>query len=148
MTNHPVHIITTKSNMSTSAFIPFCEFGGNMSDVGVKIDQFDTPVCNSFQAKILNDQLCYEIDLQKYSNNNNIERELKSGFAFIMDYSEDRQVNFNEENQIFEEDFGLVDSILEAHEAQSATIYLNTIGNYKSFLDINATKSFFQSQLY
>ena len=29
-----------------------------MSAMGVMIDQFDVPVCNSFQAKILNDQLC------------------------------------------------------------------------------------------
>ena len=41
-----------------------------MSSVGVKIDQFDVPVCNSFQAKILNDQLCYEVDLSKVSNKN------------------------------------------------------------------------------
>ena len=32
-----------------------------MSAMGVKIDKFDVPVCNSFQAKILNDQLCYEV---------------------------------------------------------------------------------------
>ena len=62
--SHPVHITTSKANqLSPSAFIPFCEFGGNMSTVGIKIDQFDVPVCNSFQSKILNDQLCYEIGL-------------------------------------------------------------------------------------
>ena len=33
--------------------------------MGVNIKQFDVPVCNSFKAKILNDQLCYEIDLNK-----------------------------------------------------------------------------------
>ena len=30
--------------------------------MGVKIDQFEVPFCNSFKAKTLNDQLCYEID--------------------------------------------------------------------------------------
>ena len=48
-----------------------------MSSVGVKIDQFDVPVCNSFQAKILNAQLCYEVDLNWLSHKHNIKRELK-----------------------------------------------------------------------
>ena len=43
-----------------------------MSTVGVKLDQFDDPVCNSFHAKILNDQLCYEVDLNSFSNKSNI----------------------------------------------------------------------------
>ena len=54
--NHPVHIITKDNLPSPSALIPFCEFGGSMSVVGIKIDQFDVPVCNCFQARILNDQ--------------------------------------------------------------------------------------------
>ena len=49
--NHPVHIKTKDYKISPSAFIPFCDFGGSMSAMGVKIDQFDVPVCNSFQAK-------------------------------------------------------------------------------------------------
>ena len=52
--------------MSPSAFIPFCELAGDMSVVGTKLDKFEVPVCNSFKAKILNDQLCYEIDVNEY----------------------------------------------------------------------------------
>ena len=48
-----------------------------MSTMGVKIDQFDVPVCNSFQAKILNDQLCYEVDLKRFAAKDNIENEVK-----------------------------------------------------------------------
>ena len=33
--NHPVHIIDMEGNLSPSAFIPFCEFGGNMSIMGI-----------------------------------------------------------------------------------------------------------------
>ena len=51
-----------------------------MSAMGVKIDKFDVPVCNSFQAKILNDQLCYEVNLNNFSDTSNIENELKLGF--------------------------------------------------------------------
>ena len=63
-----------------------------MSAVGIKLDQFDDPVCNSFQATLINDQLCYEIDLNRVSNESNIDKELELGFYIFMDYNEDRQL--------------------------------------------------------
>ena len=65
LTNHPVHIQDKDGNLSPTALIPFCDFGGNMSVMGVKIDQFDVPVCNSFRPKIVQDQLCYTVDPNK-----------------------------------------------------------------------------------
>ena len=38
-----------------------------MSAMGIMLDLFDVPVCNSFQARILNDQLCYEVDLNPFA---------------------------------------------------------------------------------
>ena len=99
-----------------------------MSSMGVKINLFDLPVCNRFQAKILNDQLCYEVDLNKISNKDNIENELKTGFVFIMDYNEDRQVTFDKIS-IQLEDKGLVSRMVESHDNEQASIYLDTIGN-------------------
>ena len=37
-----------------------------MSLMGTKISQFSLPVCTSFKAKVLNDQLCYEVDVDQY----------------------------------------------------------------------------------
>ena len=115
--------------MSPSAFIPFCDFGGNMSAMGVMIDQFDVPVCNSFQAKIFKDQLCYEVDLNSMSNKNknNIGKELQTGFYFLMDYNEDRQVTFD--HIVGEErEFNLATSLANADHYDQASIYLNTVG--------------------
>ena len=125
---HPVHIVTEENKNSPTAFIPFCEFGGNMSAVGVTIDQFDIPVCNSFEGKIINDQLCYEVDLNRFSNKVNIIEELKTGFAFIMDYNEDRQITFNQGSEKVI-DKGLVSRIDGAErDSQHAFVYLSTIG--------------------
>ena len=125
---HPVHIVTKDNKISPTAFIPFCEFGGNMSAVGVTIDQFDIPVCNSFEGKIINDQLCYEVDLNRFSNKDNIIEELKTGFAFIMDYNEDRQITFNQGSEKVI-DKGLVSRIDGAErDSQHAFVYLSTIG--------------------
>ena len=125
--SHPVHIFVKGNKLSPSAFIPFCEFGGNMSAMGAKIPQFEVPVCNSFEPKILNDQLCYEVDLKKFSDRNNKIRYLESGFAFIMDFNEDRQSRFVNEFKRKTE-IGLVNWISESNHEQSAFIYMNTVG--------------------
>ena len=130
--NHPVHIMNTEKEISPSAFIPFCDFGGgNMSLLGKKIDQFEVPVCNSFQAKILNDQLCYEVDLNKFSNNIDKNKELKLGLNFIMDYNEDRQVTFNKAVGSKKDlGQGLIGKILERSQIQYAHVYFDTIGKF------------------
>ena len=117
----------TKGNqVSLSAFIPFCDFGGNMSAIGVKIDEFVVPVCNSFEAKMINDQVCYEVDLNKFSDKNNIEKELKLGFNFLMDYNEDRQVT--SDKNISRQELGLANNVAALDENQHAFVYLDTIG--------------------
>ena len=96
-----------------------------MSAVGIKIDHFDVPVCKSFEARILNDQLCYEVDLNKFSVN--IERELKTGFTFVMDYNVDRQISF-EEMIPTKNHFSLGNIVAESDNVYHAFIYLDTIG--------------------
>ena len=103
-----------------------------MSAMGTLIDHFDVPVCNAFGEKILNDQLCYEVDLNIFTNKGNIEKELKSGFAFIIDYNEDRQFTFDMED-MSEKDEDLVSKIVKSDDKGHAYIYLNTIG--KTFIN-------------
>ena len=106
-----------------------------MSAMGVEIDQFSFPVCNSFKEKVLNDQLCYEVDLNRFVNVNTIDRDLELGFTFIMDYNEDRQVTFDRiiSNR---ENIGLTTSIVESDHHQHAFIYLDTIGNFTHLIAI------------
>ena len=99
-----------------------------MSSIGIKIDQFNVPVCNSFQAKILNDQLCYEVDLNLFSYD--IYKELKLGLNLLMDYNEDRLIVFDEFIGDVKDDINLAMSASEVDENKHATIYLNTVGRY------------------
>ena len=110
-----------------------------MSSMGVKVDHFDVPLCNSFQAKIQNDQLCYEVDLNKFSNKANIERELELGFNFLLDYNEDRQVVLDAESSVNVSTLhdSLARSIEKSKKDQQAFIYLDTIGK----LQLIMTKS-------
>ena len=76
----------------------------------------------------MNDQLCHEVDLNKFFDKKNIQQKLKSGFIFIMDYNEDRQVNFfNQDHKQVEAD-GFYNRLVESDETDHASIYLNTIG--------------------
>ena len=98
-----------------------------MTAMGMKIKQFDVPVCNSFQAKVLNDQLCYEVDVNRFAKKVCIEDEIKLGFNFIMDYNEDRQISMDEE-VTEDSEINLARRVVESNQDHNAFIYLNTIG--------------------
>ena len=134
-TNHPVHVLDSKGELSASSFIPFCEFGGNMSLLGVKAEQFQSPVCNSFKEKIVQDQLCYEMNINDFSNSTKEEEKnkselLKSGLILLLDYNEDRQIG-NQEAEASVLDDSLESRLGKAKE-ESAQIYLDTIGIYSN----------------
>ena len=90
VTNHPVHILNVNETFSPSAFIPFCAFGEDMKAMGKEVDGFDHHVCNSFKAKIRNDQLCYEVDLNKFKASFS-QSSLNKGFTFYVDLNRDKQ---------------------------------------------------------
>ena len=123
VTNHPVHIIDDIGALSPSSFIPFCSFGEDMDTLGTRINEFDIPICNSFQAKIKDDQLCYELDLQKLKNNTYIEDQLKSGLFLVLDYNEDRQLIMKNEIPKTSEK----EKMFTSDKENKAQIHLDTI---------------------
>ena len=106
--NHPVHIKEDDGELYPTALIPFCEFGGNMSVMGVKIDLIDVPVCNSFRPKIIRDQLCYTVDPNEYKDKIDLKGDLS--LSLFIHYNEDRE---DADTQI-----------------QEYFITVNTIGNF------------------
>ena len=99
-----------------------------MTLLGAKADHFQSPVCNSFKEKIILDQLCYEMDINNYSNSSQRESRselLKSGLILLLDYNEDRQIG-NQEAEATLDD-SLKSRLGKARE-ESARIYLDTIG--------------------
>ena len=110
VTNHPVHVQDQFGNFSPTAFIPFCVFGGNMSAMGVKIDQFDVPVCNIFKAKLHKDQLCYEADIDNFKQES---QNTELSVSFFIHYNEDRMLSIA--NQ-------------KSHEEATNVIVVDTIG--------------------
>ena len=111
VTNHPIHLIDADVNLSPTALIPFCSFKKEMSMIGEKVDQFTVPVCNIFKPRILNDQLCYEVDPNKF-----IQRE-KNGrtilhLSLFIDYNIERQFS---RNSMIPEDFYILINTIGKH---------------------------------
>ena len=50
-----------------------------MSVMGSKIDNFSIPICNSFKSTILNDQVCYELDAERFVDKKDIHKDLRLG---------------------------------------------------------------------
>ena len=99
-----------------------------MSAMGIKIDRFDFPLCNSFRPKILHDQLCYEVDPNEYKSSINIDRDLKIGLELLLDFNEDRQVIFEKTPQIQENN--IHGKFIQSKYDDKITINLNTIGMF------------------
>ena len=78
--------------------------------MGVKITDFDFPVCNSFEEKILNGQLCYQVNiehLKKYKSFKN--EDLQIGLTLLLDYNNDRTLkSSNEQSESKKTKKGLV----------------------------------------
>ena len=102
-----------------------------MSAIGIQIDNFDVPVCNSFQAKILNDKLCYEVDINKKFKKKNIKEGLKVGLTFLLDHNEDRQVQFEEDKVVERKSNYSFDKLFynSVNDESNSLIYVDTIGN-------------------
>ena len=67
LTNHPPHFVNDRGEVSPSAFIPFCQLGQSMKIMEHESKyQLTVPICKSFRPKIFYDQLCYEVDVNKY----------------------------------------------------------------------------------
>ena len=96
--------------------------------MGKRINEFDDPVCNSFEAKIRNDQLCYEVDLEKFKDTDNIKEQLKSGLVLILDYNEERQSETYNPTRIQAKE-----NRFSANEENDVRIYLDTISKQLKF---------------
>ena len=93
VSNHPVHIQEKDGQKAPTALIPFCSFSDNFSWMGEKLPNLDTPVCNSFSPKVINDQLCFTMDpnpIHRINFNQLSQPGKELSITLYIDYNEDR----------------------------------------------------------
>ena len=112
--------------MLPSSFIPFCEYGGNMSIVGTYLEKFDFPICDKFRPKILEGQLCFQIDVNELNDQVDAKNTLEHGLIFAMDYNEDRMIK--EATVEKNEPTHLHELLGNEYDSLGAKIYIETLG--------------------
>ena len=110
-----------------TALVPFCAFSNNFSTMGVKIDQFDIPVCNIFRAKLYHDQLCYEADFNQF----------KTDLGFLKEISVSFFIHFNEDRMLS------ISYDYDGKAVEQNDIIVDTIG--KEILSVEPLRIFFRS---
>lgn len=139
--NHPVHILDNEEKLSPSSFVPFCEFGGNVSSMGSRIPDFDIPVCNSLKERVLNDQLCYEVDPNDFKNPADTSaHDIMEGLTLLIDLNEDRTISNEEEDIPEEKNKQGLNIKANQISKKEMTIFLDTLG--KLFLVCELALSF------
>ena len=126
MSNHPVHIIDHQGTESPSSFIPFCEFGGNMSAVGTAFHNFDIPICTKFAPRMIDGQMCYTVDVNEVEVKS--KEAIKHGLVFAMDYNEDRNIAEDIEDVHMDESTYLHKILGNEDNMSRAKIYIDTLG--------------------
>ena len=114
--------------VNVSAFIPFCEFGGNMFLLGKESDNFSWPVCNKFQPTVHSGQLCYSLDLNAVEGTLIMKKGRSNGLVFAMDYNDDKMVRKNHERFTTRTKRGLHEMHHSTGSDTEALIFLDTLG--------------------
>ena len=126
ISTHPVHILNDLGEMSPSSFIPFCDFGNNMSAMGISVPELEYPVCNKFQPILLKGQMCYQVDVSDIAGTH----DAGLGLTFIMDYNTERMFD-PKSSAVNERVAGLYDMQNKDENEQEAMIYIHTLGEKK-----------------
>ena len=99
-----------------------------MSVMGVKIDQFELPVCNKFKPRVLKGQLCFQVDVNEFQDQIDMEKGMKKGLIIVMDYNFER-VSTESGKAV---DMALTYDLQNLQEmmdkSQDAMIYIETLG--------------------
>ena len=77
--------------------------------MGVKIDQFEDPVCNSFRPRIKQDQLCYQVDPNNYKDKIDLTGHLS--FSLFINYNEDKEIILEKKDTVEEKNVIIIDTI-------------------------------------
>ena len=112
VSTHPAHLVDNQGRINPSAFIPFCDLGGNMSVMGTSIPQFELPVCSSFKPHVVRSRLCYQLDVNTLREKIDAGMARKTGLILALDYNKERSLSEDDEpGNLLEESNELLNSV-------------------------------------
>ena len=87
--NHPAHLVREEGNLSLSAFIPLCQLGDDMSVMGTQIPEFSRTVCSGFEKTVVEGELCYQADVNKYRDGLDWRESMQFSLGFLIDTNQE-----------------------------------------------------------
>ena len=103
-----------------------------MSLLGRKAEGFHAPVCSAFTRKMVNNQLCYEVDLNRFRDQVDWKESLKSGLSLVIDTNDEYDVRklMTEDGNIKTTEEDMLDSYFNKNLQEKFSILLKTISKY------------------
>ena len=100
-----------------------------MSVMGKKIPNLNLTVCSKFKPRVLEGQLCYQIDVNEFVNQMDSKKLMSHGLIFLMDYNEDRLgLNMNTDLDTAADEVDLKENDDDHDKRTEAKIYIQTQG--------------------
>ena len=131
--NHPPHILSAAGEMSPSSLIPFCQLGDDMTAMGRKVPHFTRAVCSAFRETVLEGQVCYEVDVNKFRESEDWKtgESMEFGVGILVDTNEEYDTKrFYPSN--LETNRSNAESSLRSYvkfeDSSKVKIYLHTLG--------------------
>ena len=105
-----------------------------MSLLGRKAEGFHAPVCSAFTRKMVNNQLCYEVDLNRFRDQVDWKESLKSGLSLVIDTNDEYDVRklMTEDGNIKTTEEDMLDSYFNKNLQEKFSILLKTISKFIS----------------
>ena len=129
--SHPPHLTSSWS----SAFIPFCAYKTdlNISKNHHVLPGITFPLCSAFLPTILEGQLCYELRLNKLS-----EQGKRNQLMLVLDYNEDRSLQISPSKETaaelhFSKETMDFDDAVHSLQEVSAKVHIGTLSPYTHF---------------
>ena len=128
LVNHPVHVDT---GTFPSAFIPFCGLGKKMFLMGEKFANLS--FCSAFRGEILNNQLCYQIDVNQFKEKMDQREAAEYGLFILIDTNDeyDTKKFYNNQTDHQEEHSHQLENVLHNYvkfeETEKIKIYFHTM---------------------
>ena len=138
---HPAHI----NNSSLSSFIPFCQFGDDLSVLGRTVPQFRQPVCSAFQETVLEGQVCYQLDVNTYRARLDWRASRQFGLGLLVDTNQEldsRAMYFRDIESNTKREASLR-SYVRFEDSSKVKIHLHTLGGGGQFAITNLSHQFF-----
>ena len=117
----------SSGDKTPGAIVPFCAYAGNLSTLGQQIAGMDFPICDKFQATVLDGQVCYVLNMEALPRGAT-ENGKDKGLLLALNMNVDTKEEISDsEEEWFDKDILKTEA---SGDINSATVHLSTLDRF------------------